>query len=275
MNSHNSDRQNDSSISGQTGRDERADERSENPGEENAKMNDENEFDGAGAAEADRSEVRDEGLGLTDLLKQASCLLRRKLAAAAAAGEFGNRGRAIRGEVDAVIDEALSDEELETLTDYLSRIVDTLGRNAEGADDEWNDRREFAGRRGYAARREFARRFAGARSSATYREYGFGRGFGPSGDRRPRQEWSPRQDRNRPHGWGPRGGWGSREDWGEDLVDEGRFDHRCSHEGWGPEVHGADHRGHRSGGRRRGMGRMAGAAFEHGFAAGYEHGVRS
>ncbi|GAA1861231.1 hypothetical protein [Brevibacterium marinum] len=238
-------------------------------------MNDENEFDGAGSVEADRSELRDEGPDLTDLLKQASRLLRRKLAAAAAAGEFGNRGRAIREEVDAVIDEALSDEELETLTDSLSRIVDTLGRNAEGADDECNDRREFAGRRGYAARREFARRFARAGGAATYREYGLGRGFGPSGDRKPRREWSPRQDRNRPHGWGPRGGWGSREDWGEGLADEGRFDHRRSHEAWGPEVHGADHRGHRLGSRRRGMGRMAGAAFEHGFAAGYEHGARS
>lgn len=249
MNSHNSDKQNDTPISGQAGRDERADERSENLSEESTKMNDENEFNGAGAAEADRSEARDEGPELTDLLKQASRLLRRKLIAAAAAGEFGNRGQAIREQVDAVVDEALSDEELESLTDSLGKIVDALGRNAEGAGDEWNERREFAGRRGYAARREFARRFAGAGRSAT--------------------------GRNRRPEWDPRGGWGSRQGWDEDIADEGRFDHHRSHEGCGPEVHSVDHRGHRPGGRRRGMGRMAGAAFDDGFAAGYEHGVRS
>lgn len=139
MNSHNSDKQNDSTISGQEGRDERADENNEENyeklNEESTKMNDENdrEFDVKGAAEAEHPEVRDEGPELTDLLRQASGLLRRKFFAAATAGEFGDRGQVIREQVDAVVDEALSEEELGSLTDSLGKIVDVLGKNAEDA----------------------------------------------------------------------------------------------------------------------------------------------
>lgn len=103
MNSHNSDKQNDSTIGGQEGRDERADENNEenyeklNEGlnEESTKMNDENdhEFDQTGAAEAEHPEVRDEGSELTDLLRQASGLVRGKFFAAATAGSSETAAR--------------------------------------------------------------------------------------------------------------------------------------------------------------------------------------
>lgn len=271
MNSHNNSEQNDSATtrdnstttnSGQEGRDDRADDSSENPSQESMNMNDGNEFDEAGPAEGGHSELRDETPELTDLLKQASRLLRRKAFAAGAAGEFGSRGQAIREQVGAVIDEALSDEELESLTENLGKIVDAFDGNAGGAGDEWNDRRDFAGRRGFGP--EFGPEFG--------RELGRGlkHGFGPRRDRGQRPEWASR------------GGWYSPEEWGEDMADEGRFSHHRGHEECGPITHGADHRGrdhrghgHRAGSRRRGMGRMVGAAFDHGFAAGYKRGVRS
>lgn len=317
MNSLNSDKQNDSTINGREGRDERADENSDRAdegneklhealSEESAKMNDEddNEFDQTRAAGSERSDVRDESPEVTDLLRQASLLLRRKFFTAAKAGEFGHRGQGIREQVAAAVDEALSEKELESLTDSLDKIVDVLGRNAEGAsaegrNDEWDERREFAGRRGYAARRECARRFGAEGRSALGQEYGFGgrlrsefgpepgrdfesefglghvrtlgRGFDSRGDRGPRRNRNPRRERDLEDGWG------SRREWAEDNVDEGRFDHHRRDGGCGSHAHSADHRGrsHRAGGRRGGKGRMVGAAFEHGFAAGYKRGVRS
>lgn len=316
MNSFNSDKQNDSTTNGQ-GRYERAAENSDRADESNERLNeslseedakmigeDDQEFDETRAAEAERSEVRDESPELTDLLKQANRLLRRKFVTAAKAGEFGHHGLAIREQVDGVVDEALSENELESLTDSLGKIVDVLRNNAErasdeGKSDEWDDGREFAGRRGYTARREFARRFGRDRRSASGQEYGFGRRFrpefgpeserdfepefGPGHERKfgrgfdPRGDRSPMQDRNLRRERDPRVGWGSHREWEEGNVSKGRFDHHRSHEGCGSEDHSADHRsrGHRAGGRRRGMGRMVGAAFEHGFAAGYKRGVRS
>ncbi|WP_232488173.1 hypothetical protein [Brevibacterium antiquum] len=236
-------------------------------------MNDGHEFDEAGPAESGHSDMRDETPELSDLLKQASRLLRRKVFAAAAAGESGSRGQTIYEQVDAVIDEALSDEELESLTEHLGKIVDALGGHAGGAGDEWNDRREFAARRGFGP--EFGP------------EFGPGRGHG----------FGPRRDRGQRHEWASRGGWDSPEEWGDGIADEGRFVHHRGHDECGPGNRGADHRGrdhdvrdyqdrdhcghdhrgpgHRAGSRRRGMGRMIGAAFDHGFAAGYKRGVRS
>ncbi|WP_235345065.1 hypothetical protein [Brevibacterium sp. UCMA 11754] len=275
MNSHNNSEQNTNANSGQEGRDDRADDRSEIPSEESMNMNDGNEFDEAGPAEGGHSEMRDETPELTDLLRQASRLLRRKVFAAAAAGEFGSRGQTTCEQVDAVVDEALSDEELESLTENLGKIVDALGGHAGGAGEEWNDRGEFARRRGFGPEfgPEFGPRF-GPRFGPKF-GHGFGHGFGPRRDRGQRREWASR------------GGWDSPEEWGEDSADEGRFVHHRGHEECGPGTHGTDHRGHdhrghnhrghdhRAGSRRRGMGRMVGAAFDHGFAAGYKRGARS
>lgn len=264
MNSHNNSEQNDTNTgSGQEGREDRAGDRSDIPGQESMNMNDRHEFDETSPAEGGDSDMRDETPELTDLLKQASRLLRRKVFAAAAAGEFGGGGQAIREQVDAVIDEALSDEELESLIENLGKIVDALGEDAGGAGDEWNDRREFAGRRGFGPK--FGPEFGP----------GVGHGFGP------------RRDRGQRHEWASRGGWNSFEERGEDSADEGRFVHHRGHGEYGPGTHGTDDRGHdhrghdhrghghRAGRRRRGMGRLVGAAFDHGFAAGYKRGARS
>ncbi|WP_260848249.1 hypothetical protein [Brevibacterium aurantiacum] len=284
MNSHNNSEQNDNNTntgSGPGGREDRAGDRSDIPSQESMNMNDGHEFDEAGPAESGDSDMRAETPELSDLLKQASRLLRRKVLAAAAAGELGSRGQAIREQVDAVIDEALSDEELESLTENLGKIVDALGGDAGDAGYEWNDRREFAGRRGFGPKfgPEFGPKFGPGR----------GHGFGP------------RRDRGQRHEWASRGGWDSPEEWGEGITDEGRFVHHRGHEECGPGTRGADHRGrdhrgrdhdvrdyqtrdhcghghrghdHRAGSRRRGLGRMVGAAFDHGFAAGYKRGVR-
>ena len=261
MNAQDNDKQDDSTSNGPDGQGDSVDERSENLGEESRSMNDEYEYAATGDAGTGRSAGRDEGPELTDLLRQATRLLRRQFVAAIADGGLGDRGQALREHVHAVIDDALSDEERTALTDSMGKIVDALGAHAEDVDDEWNDRREFAGRRGSAARREFARRFTG--------------GFGPRGD------WSPGRDRNPRHEWDQRDAWGSHDGWDEGVIDEGRPEPHRSHDDCGPGAYGTEHRGrghrgHRGGGaRRRGMGRSVVASFERGYAAGYKHGARA
>lgn len=266
MNPQDNDKQDDSTSNGPDGQGDSVDERSERLGEESRSMNDEYEYEYAATSDAGTggSEGRDEGPELTDLLRQATRLLRRQFVATAADGGLGDRGQALREHVHAVVDDALSDEERTALTDSMGKIVVALGTHAEDVDDEWNDRREFAGRRGSAARRKFARRFTG--------------GFGPRGD------WSPGRYRNPRHEWDQRDAWGSHDGRDEDIIDEGRPEPHRSHDDCGPGAYGAEHRGrghlghrgHRGGGaRRRGMGRSVGASFERGYAAGYKHGARS
>lgn len=87
MNPQDNDKQDDSTSNGPDGQGDSVDERSENLGEESRSMNDEYEYAATGDAGTGRSAGRDEGPELTDLLRQATRLLRRQFVAAIADGD--------------------------------------------------------------------------------------------------------------------------------------------------------------------------------------------